>query len=117
MYAALTALTQRNLQSGYLDRIVDEWAAFCGKIEQVKCDAMSLLLGFYSSLISVNTRTITHLDSGSATQVLPPRGRQCARLLLAQARQPATWDQERSHLQGSRHRCQGREGGKWRVLG
>ena len=44
------------------------------------------------------------------------RGRQCARLLLAQAREPATWDQERSHLQGSRHRCQGREGGKWRFL-
>ena len=42
MYAALTALTQRNLQSGYLDRIVDEWAAFCSKIEQVKCDAMSV---------------------------------------------------------------------------
>ena len=35
MYAALTALTQRNLQSGYLDRIVDEWGAFCSKIEQV----------------------------------------------------------------------------------
>ena len=35
MYAALTALTQRNLQSGYLDRIVEEWGAFCSKIEQV----------------------------------------------------------------------------------
>ena len=35
MYAALTALTQRNLHSGYLDRIVDEWGAFCRKIEQV----------------------------------------------------------------------------------
>ena len=44
MYAALTALTQRNLQSGYLDRIVDEWGAFCSKIEQVNFNTVYILV-------------------------------------------------------------------------